>query len=285
VRQAIRNRTNEPESLAKDISMYLKHWGLGFSPFENVPNRNLFFRSSQHEEALSRMFYAVENRKGAAMLTGDVGSGKTTVSRRLMNHLEGENYEVHTIVNPVLSPIELIEAIVLKIGGSVENDSKVVLWNKLQSRLAQNADQGLNTVLIVDEAHLIKDRACLEELRMLLNMQSEQSFLITLILLGQPPLRQHISELRPLDERISIRYHLEPLNLQDTVRYILYRIKSAGAKRGIFTKEAIFPLYEYARGLPLRINNICDRSLLIGLMKRVKRIDTNIVNEAIDDLV
>lgn len=265
--------------------MYLNHWGLRFYPFENVPNRDLFFRSSQHEEALSRIFYAVENRKGAAMLTGDVGSGKTTVSRMLVNHLQAEKHAVHTIDNPVLSPVELIKAIVLSVGENVEDDSKVVLWNKLQYRLSQNVEQGLNTVLIIDEAHLIKDRACLEELRMLLNMQSEQSFLMTLIFLGQPPLRRHIAELRPLDERISIKYHLEPLNLQDTVRYILYRIQSAGSQRGIFTKEAIFPLYEYAKGLPLRINNICDRCLLVGLMKKSRRIDTNIVNEAIDDLV
>ena len=264
--------------------MYLKYWGFRHPPFENVPNRNLFFRSSQHEEALSRLLYAVENRKGAAMLTGDVGSGKTTVSRTLLNHLSGDKYEVHAMINPVLSPVDFIRAIALKMGENAREDSKVVLWDKLQQRLMHNTEQGLNTVLIVDEAHLIRERACLEELRMLLNMQSEHQFLITLIILGQPPLRRHVSALKPLDERIAIKYHLEPLNLQDMVRYMIFRLKSSGARRGIFTKEAVFPIYEYARGLPLRINNICDRSLLIGLMKKTRVIHTGIVSEAIEDL-
>jgi len=264
--------------------MYQSYWGFQSSPFENVPSRALFFRSSQHEEALSRLLYAIENRKGAAMLTGDVGSGKTTVSRALMNHLTGDKYDVHSIVNPVLTPVELLKTIVLKLGEYSDVDSKTILWNNLHLRLSRKTDERFNTVLIVDEAHLIKDPDCLEEFRMLLNMQSDREFLITLIFLGQPSLRRHIAELRPLEERISVRYHLEPLNLYDTVRYIVFRLKQAGAARGIFTKEAMFPLYDYTRGLPLRINNVCDRSLLIGFLRNARVIDTVLVNEAIADL-
>ena len=264
--------------------MYLNYWGFKEAPFENVPDRNFFFRSSHHEEALSRMMYAAEQRKGIAMLTGEVGSGKTTISRVLKDTLPADRYNVQSIVNPALSPLDFIRAILLCLGEEADTDSKVILLNRLQERLIGNASKGLNNILIIDEAHLITTKESLQELRMLLNIQSEHQFLITLIILGQPPLLKTILDLRHLKERISIKYHLPPLDLKDTIRYILFRMKRAGAKRGIFTKEAIFPLYEYTRGVPLRINNLCDRSLLIGMMKQTKDVKTGIVNSAIKDL-
>jgi general secretion pathway protein A len=264
--------------------MYLDYWGFKLPPFENVPDRHVFFRSSQHEEALVRLLYAVEHRKGAAMLTGEVGSGKTTISRVLKDALPEDRYSVKTIVNPALNPLDLIRAILFSLGDVSDSDSKFVLLTRLHDRLSRNSDQGLNTILVIDEAHLIKNSSSLEELRMLLNMQNEHQFLITLLILGQPPLLENISAMHPLKERISIKYNLKPLDLKDSVRYILFRLKNAGADRGIFTKEAMFPLFDYSRGIPLRINNLCDRSLLIGLLRRARGVDTRIVNEAIEDL-
>lgn len=264
--------------------MYLKYWNLKEPPFKNVPDQNLFFPSNQHEEALVRLLYAVEQRKGVAMLTGEVGSGKTTVSRVLMNRLSKERFEVKTIVNPALNSVDLIRAILLELGERAEEDSKTILLDRLKNRLTLNARQNLSTVLIIDEAHLIKDQSSFEELRMLLNLQSEHQFLITLIILGQPPLKQKISDLKPLKERISIKYDLAPLNVQDTIRYILFRLKNAGATRGIFSKEAVLALDKYAEGIPLRINNVCERSLLIGTMMKARVIDKKIVNYAIEDL-
>ena len=264
--------------------MYLKYWNLKEPPFKNVPDQNLFFPSNQHEEALVRLLYAVEQRKGVAMLTGEVGSGKTTVSRVLMNRLSKDRFEVKTIVNPALNSVDLIRALLLELGERAEEDSKTILLDRLKNRLTLNARQNLSTVLIIDEAHLIKDQSSFEELRMLLNLQSEHQFLITLIILGQPPLKQKISDLKPLKERISIKYDLAPLNVQDTIRYILFRLKNAGATRGIFSKEAVLVLDKYAEGIPLRINNVCERSLLIGTMMKARVIDKKIVNYAIEDL-
>lgn len=266
------------------MTSYLNYWGFQIPPFENVPDRQFFFRSTQHEEALSRLIYAVENRKGAAMLTGEVGSGKTTISRVLKESLPQDSYMVRVITNPALTPLDLLRSILYCLGDPVETDSKLTILTRLQDRLTANARQGLNTILVIDEAHMIQHRASLEELRMLLNMQNEHQFLITMIVLGQPPLLENVETLHPLKERIAVKYHLRPLDLKDTVRYILFRLKNGGADRGIFTKEAIFPIYDYARGIPLRINNICDRSLLIGLLHRARGIDTRIVNEAIEDL-
>ena len=264
--------------------MYLEHWDLKKTPFDNVPIHSAFFPSPQHEEALWRLLYVVEHRKGVAMLTGEVGCGKTTVIRALSDYLANDKYQFQTISNPALQPTDLIKAILLKLGGNAGNGSKTDILEQLHNRLLQNSSQGISTVLAIDEAHLIANRATLEELRMLLNNQSDEEFLITLVLLGQPPLLKNIAQLQPLKERISIKFNLEPLDLQNTLNYIVHRLKWAGATRGIFSREAIQELYEFAQGLPLRINKLCDRCLLIGLMRQAEIVDSTIVLDAIEDL-
>jgi len=228
--------------------------------------------------------YVIEHRKGVAMLTGEVGSGKTTVIRALSDFLDEDRYHLQTISNPALQPIDLIKAIVLKLGGPAENGSKTVLLDQLFHLLNHNADKGISTVLAIDEAHVIGNSATLDELRMLLNLQTDDDFLITLILLGQPPLLKNISELQPLKERISIKYNLEPLDIQHTLNYVVHRLKCAGATRGIFSREAIKVLHDYTGGSPLRINNLCDRCLLIGLMHGAKIVDSRVVQDAIEDI-
>jgi type II secretory pathway predicted ATPase ExeA len=265
--------------------MYLEHWGLQKTPFGNVPSRDVFYRSPQHEEALRRLLYAIEHRKGVAMLTGEVGCGKTTVTKTLSNHLSRDQFQFEILSNPALQPTDLIKAILLKLGdNNSDNGSKTVLLDRLQKLLIQNGEQGICTVLAIDEAHVISNQATLDELRMLLNIQSEDEFLITLVLLGQPPLLKNISELQPLKERVSIKFNLEPLDVENTLRYVVFRLKSAGASRGIFTREAIEKLYEYSGGIPLRVNNVCDRCLLVGLMKKAKLVDSQVVEDAIEDL-
>ncbi len=264
--------------------MYLEHWELQKTPFGNVPTRSMFFRSPQHEEALRRLLYVIEHRKGVAMLTGEVGCGKTTVTKALANCLAKDHYQLEMLSNPALQPTDLLKAILLKLGGNADNGSKTVLLDRLHSKLFENAENGINTVLAIDEAHVIGNTATLDELRMLLNIQSDDEFLITLILLGQPPLLKNISELQPLKERISIKFNLEPLDLQNTLNYVVHRLKCAGATRGIFSREAVQALYEYSGGIPLRINNLCDRCLLVGLMRNARIVDSKIVHDAIEDL-
>jgi general secretion pathway protein A len=265
--------------------MYLQHWGLEKMPFGNVPSREFFYRSPQHEEALRRLLYAIEHRKGVAMLTGEVGCGKTTVTKALSAHLNKDQFRFQMISNPALQPTELLKAILFKFGeNGSENGSKTVLLDRIQKLLFQNSDQGLLTVLAIDEAHVIKEQGTLDELRMLLNIQTEDEFLITIVLLGQPPLLKNITELQPLKERISIKFNLEPLDEENSMRYIASRLKVAGAHRGIFTREAIEIIHDYSDGIPLRINNIGDRCLLIGLMQKAQIVNSKIVKDAIDDL-
>jgi len=264
--------------------MYAEHWGLHKTPFGNAPAQSIFFQSPQHEEALRRLLYVVEHRRGVAMLTGDVGCGKTTVTKALANYLDADRYRFQILANPALEPTDLIKAILLKLGGVSQNGSKTMLLEQLQKQLLKNAANGLSTVLAIDEAHVIGNRETLDELRMLLNMQDEDEFLITLILLGQPPLLKNISELQPLKERIAVRFNLEPLDFQHTLKYVIFRLKQAGAERGIFTREAVKILYDFTGGIPLRINNLCDHCLLLGLMRKVRIIDSGIVQDAIEDI-
>ncbi len=264
--------------------MYLGYWKLNISPFENAPTKGLFYKSTQHEEALLRLVYAVEHQKGLAVLTGEVGTGKTTISRVMMEYVDNDGFEVLTLVNPVLEPVDLIRALLIEMDEPHDDPSKIVLLNRLNQRLLRNFDHDIKTVLIIDEAHLIKKKSMLEELRMLLNLNRNDQFLMTLILMGQLPLSEVLSGLPPLKERIAIRYDLKPLDKMDTARYILHRLKSAGATRGIFTREGIEKIFAYSRGFPLRINNLCDRCLLVGMMQKAKIADSGIVDAAVADL-
>lgn len=264
--------------------MYLDYWGLKKPPFGNVPSQSLFYRSPQHEEAFNRLLYVIQNRQGVAMLTGEVGCGKTTVTKALMEHLDRDKYQFQLLSNPALSPLDLIRSILLDFNEKSVNGVKPVLLARLKERLLQNAKQEVNTVLAIDEAHVIGNQSTLDEIRMLLNMQEEEQFLITIILLGQPPLLKTISSLQPLKERISVKYHLESLDPDDTMRYIVHRLKQVGAERGFFTSEAVPLVYEYSGGIPLRINNLCDRCLLIGFMRKSRIINTRIVTDAVEDL-
>lgn len=264
--------------------MYTSYLGLTEPPFENVPSQDLFYESPQHEEALVRMVYAVEHKKGLAVLTGEVGSGKTTISRVLYDYLNNDGFEVITIVNPTLTPVDFYRAILSHLGETSTDDSKAILLNRLTERLKLNASNDVNTILIIDEAHLIKDHVILEELRMMLNLQYSGEFLITLVIMGQPDLATNLASMKPLKERIAIRYDLKPLSFNDTARYVVYRLKKCGAQRGIFTKSALDPLFKFSKGIPLKINNVCERSLLIGMMNNARTITRPIILEAIKDI-
>jgi len=266
--------------------MYLDYWRLSCLPFENIPSSDLFFPSPQHEEALSRLLFAVHQGKGVSMLTGDVGCGKTTVSRIVARRLTNEGYTVRTIVNPALDPLDFLQSVALSMdpqAGTITN--KVALLARLESLLAASADNGAGAVLIVDEAHVIDNPATFEEIRMLLNLQADDRFFIKMVLIGQPPLREKIAALKPLKERIAVHYQIKTLSFGNMVRYILFRLKSSGSQRGIFTQKAVETVFDYSQGSPLRTNSVCDRSLLVGMMRQAKVVDSTIVKEAIEDLV
>ncbi|MCK5306868.1 MAG: AAA family ATPase, partial [Candidatus Omnitrophica bacterium] len=190
--------------------MYEAYWGLREKPFENTPDPRFIYYSQRHEEALSRMLYVIRERKGAGILTGEYGSGKTLLSRVLLEELSSEQYHSALIFNPMLPSMELVKEIIYQLGGDTSSLlSKTDLLHYLNDILYKNRDDDKNTVIVVDEAQAISEESGFEELRLLLNFQLNDNFLLTLILLGQPELKEKIKNLPQLRQRLAVRYHLK----------------------------------------------------------------------------
>ena len=257
--------------------MYEEYWGLTTAPFQNVPDPNFFFLSAQHREGLARLLYAVKHNKGAALLVGDVGCGKTTMSRAFILQLTDEKYDVGLVTNPSLSGNDFLEEIDLQLAIQPSSNSKAALLRALNDRLLANAQQGKDTILIVDEAHCIRDPDVFEELRMLLNFQLNDRFLLTLILMAQPEIKEMVGRIKQLDQRIAVRYHLRPLDQTETSHYVTFRLQKAGAKRPLFLEEALQLVWQKALGVPRTINTLCDLSLLEGYARRAQVVDAALV--------
>lgn len=265
--------------------MYGEYWKLQKKPFENTPDPHFLYYSQKHEEALSRMLYVIKERKGAAVLTGDYGSGKTLLSRVLLEELNNDQYQSAFIFNPKLPPLELIKEIAYQLGCDVSSLSdKTALLHSLNEVLYKNTNDNKNTVVIVDEAQAIGEEDSFEELRLLLNFQLNDNFLLTLILLGQPELKEKIAALPQLRQRLAVRYHLKALTEIETKEYIKHRLEVAGAKQPIFSEDAYKEIYYFSTGIPRRINNICDMALLVGCGEGLDKIDKKIIKEVAEDL-
>jgi type II secretory pathway predicted ATPase ExeA len=265
--------------------MYEAYWKLSEGPFDNSPNPKFFYLSPEHEEALVRMMYAVRQRKGCAMLTGEYGCGKTTLSRALIQRLEAERYEIALLTNPSWTPIDFLREVLYQLGVDTPERNKPELLHQLNEIFFRNFQGGRDTVIIVDEAQLIEDDSVFEELRLLLNFQTDDRFLVTLLLIGSTELAARVRRLKHLDQRIAIRYHLNTLDDTHTANYIAHRLQLAGQTHKIFTDTAVKLVFDFTGGTPREINSICDIALLVGYSKRVQEIDERIVAEDIKDKV
>ncbi|MBN1527400.1 MAG: AAA family ATPase [Candidatus Omnitrophica bacterium] len=264
--------------------MYEAYWGLTEKPFENTPNAKFFYHSHQHEEALARMLYVIHERKGAAVLTGEYGCGKTLLSRVLRNELQQEHrYQAVNIFDPRLSGLEFVQEIVYQLSGKPAAQTKIDLFHSLHNHLYTNHKNGKHCVLVIDEAQSIKNMDIFEELRLLLNFQLDDAFLLTIILLGSPELQHIIIGMPQLDQRLAVRYHIMGLNERETKEYIEHRLTMAGARRQIFTDDAYREIYIHSQGVPRRINTMCDLALLDGFSNELQMVDTRIVAEIRED--
>jgi len=266
--------------------MYQAYWGFKEKPFENTPDPRFMYYSSKHEEALMRLLYAVREKKGAAMLSGEYGSGKTLLTRVIATKLvsEDDRYKLALIVNPTIPTVELLSEIVYQFGGVVsKEDRKSDILHNLNDILYKNMNEKKHSVVIIDEAQAIKDDETFEELRLLLNFQSNDMFLLTLLLIGQPELKDKIEKIPQLRQRLSIRYHLEALDFNQTGEYIFYRCRVAGREGKLFSDEAVGFIYNASMGVPREINNLCDMALVIGFGEKATHIDGRIAGEVIRD--
>lgn len=265
--------------------MYLDFYGLKRRPFDLTPDPSFFFPSQKHTEALASLVYAVTEKRGFVVITGEIGSGKTTVCRTLLQKLDPAA-KVALITNTTLTAKQLLEAICLQFGLTTDRRNKVSLLDELNRFFLERNEAGNTVVLIIDEAQNLTVRA-LEEMRLISNMETETQKLVQIMLLGQPELRDKLNrpDLEQLRQRISLRYHLKSLDREETQKYIEHRLGVAGsspASCGVkFTKGALESLYQFSRGTPRLINVVCDQALLLGYLRETRRVDEAIVKEIV----
>lgn len=264
--------------------MYLAYWGLAEKPFKNTCDPRFLCPSEQHEEGLTRLKYAVSSHFACAMLTGIFGSGKTLLAQALFDSLNPDQYSKAFIFNPQLNPVELLREIIYQLGVHDSlPEQKTDVLHRLSDILNDNYSEGRHTVIAVDEVHLIEDRAIFEELRLLLNFQKRDTFLLTLILIGQPELKEKISQMKPFDQRVSIRFHLKGLRPEEVTQYVHHRLTVAGSEHEIFDESACRAIYESTGGLPRRINQVSDLALLTGYGHKADKITAEIISEVLMD--
>lgn len=266
--------------------MYESYWGLNEKPFENTPDPRFIFYSNEHKEAIARLLYVVREHKGAALLTGEYGSGKTLLTRVLWHELQEEKkYQSVFILNPRLSGFEFIQEIVHQLGGNeTQAANKIELFHALHKILYANHNAGKHSVIIIDEAQAIQDRDIFEEIRLLLNFQLDNAFLLTIVLIGQPELKYTVMSLPQFMQRMAVRFHLKAFSEPETKEYILHRMTVGGAKRALFEEASFGEVYRCSGGIPRRINTICDLALLVGFGKNSNSISQSIITEINQDL-
>ncbi len=264
--------------------MYLQYWGLKEKPFENTPDPKFLYHSGQHEEGLARLMYVVKEGKGAGLLTGTYGCGKTLLSRALSRELEKDIYKVAMVTNPRLSDTEMLKMILHLLGGTQIPQGKGEILMALEKIFSANARDGKKTVVVVDEAHAIEDPNLFEEIRLLLNYQTDSQFLLTLLLLGQDELKDKVTEIKQLNQRIGLRFHLDALAPEETARYVNHRLLIAGAKSEIFDEKALAMVHARSGGIPRRINQICDICLMTAMTHGSKIVTETLVSEAVESI-
>ena len=266
----------------KFTAMYERFFNFKEPPFNLTPDPRFFFSSPKHEDAFAQILYGIQERKGFIVLTGEVGTGKTTLCRFLLDRLDAK-IKTSLIFNPNLTTVELLQAINQDFGIPVKGQSKRELVDELNRFLLSELSRGGNAVLIVDEAqNLTID--CLEEIRLLSNLETPKEKLLQIVLVGQPELRDKLSlqELRQVNQRVSLRYHLDPLDPEETENYIGYRLEVAGGRKRVmlFTPKAIDKIHRLTHGIPRLINILCDKALLAAYVAEAKAINDTLIDRA-----
>lgn len=262
--------------------MYLEHWRLKSRPFESAADTNFYYNSPDHEEALQRLLFCCQEYRGAMVLTGEQGCGKTLLSRVLVRELARDaRSQIALIVNPRLSPKEFLQTICFELGLSQEKvaQEKAVLLDQIKLILDSNLKAGRVSTLIIDEAQAIENEEVLEEIRLLMNIQLDETVLMNMVFLGQPELKEKILKLKQLSQRIQMWFHIPPLNAEETFKFIQHRLHIAGDGK-IFSPEACHKIFSLSGGIPRVINNICNMSLWIGARNKATQVNPEIVEMA-----
>lgn len=264
--------------------MYESFYSLRERPFSKTPDPRFLYLGRMHREALARLAYAVEERD-LVLLTGEIGCGKTTLSRSLMDQL-AEGHRILLIVNPRLTPLEFLRVLALRLNIEKPAPFKAELLEQIGGELYNLFQQGVSPVLIIDEAQLVPYKETFDEIRLLTNFQLDDRNLISVVLMGQPELRKRLAHraYEPLRQRIGMQYDLQPLSLEETAEYLDYRIRIAGGTPGLFLAGAVERIYRYSGGIPRKINHAASLALLEGFGREVRRIGPEILDSVMPEL-
>jgi type II secretory pathway predicted ATPase ExeA len=259
--------------------MFEEFFGLQSKPFGKTPDPSFLYESPQHKEALARLEYAVEEKE-LALLVGDIGSGKTTLSRALIDRI-GESRPVVLLINPRLTPTQLLRQIARGLGLEPARFRNEIL-DQIHTRLFELYEEKREPVLMIDEAQLIPTKATFDEIRLLTNFQLDDQNLLSVILIGQPELERRIERdaYAPLRQRIGMRYSLGPLSLDETIEYIEHRIRIAGGTRNPFDRRAMDEIHAVSGGIPRLINTLATTALLDAFGEDAETIDPSRVTAA-----
>ena len=269
------------------LLMYESFYGLRENPFNLTPDPQFIYLGENHREALAQLIYGVREKKGFIVLTGEVGTGKTTIIRCFLETLTNgsNNTKAAFLFNPKLSVNDFIQYILRDLGLTIQGTTKGEYLFNLYEYLIQAYQKDEKVVLIVDEAQGLNP-VLLEEIRLLSNLETSKSKLIQIVLVGQPELSKTLSRpnFRQIRQRINLQHHLPPLTEKETGEYIVKRLKIAGRKEALFIKGAVKEIYRKTGGIPRLINVLCDNSLLVGYASDKKFVNKKIVQEAARDL-
>jgi general secretion pathway protein A len=265
--------------------MYLEFYNLREYPFNITPDPRFLYFAQHHKEAYDHLMYGIQNRKGFIELTGEVGSGKTTLCRAVLANL-GKDVETALILNPSLTETQLLRAMLNDFGLEVKGRDRLAYIEKLNEFLLERNREGTNVALVIDEAQDLSPQV-MEQVRLLSNLETDQQKLIQIVMCGQPELEKRLArpDLRQLRQRITVRYHIPPLTQEDTMMYIRHRLWVAGSDgRIVFDSSGIREVYKFSKVSPRLINSVCDNCMLAGYVARTNVIDARCVRKAIQQL-
>ncbi|RKX70678.1 AAA family ATPase [candidate division WOR-3 bacterium] len=265
---------------------YETFYSLNEHPFGFTTDEKYYYDAPQHSKALIKLLHAVENHAGLAILIGEVGAGKTTLSRKMLDELMTRDYEATllVIIHSEITPDWFLRKLALMFDLEPEEKDKVAIISGLYQRLVELNNKAKGIAILIDEANMLKTKEIMEEMRGLLNLEANNRKLINFILFGLPEMEENLNLDPPLAQRIAVRCFLEPLDKEATVGYIKHRLRIAGAKRELFTSDSFDKIYQFSRGIPRLINSICDNALLEGFLRKKESIDKDIIVEVARDL-
>jgi len=264
--------------------MYMEYFGLNDYPFRITPDTDYLYMSSAHSRAKAYMEYAIFNREGFVVITGEIGSGKTTLIKKLLTELD-DNVLVAKIFQTQLDEVELLQAILVEFGLNPFSAKKVELLSMLNQFLVNSYLDGKQILLIIDDAQNLSKRV-LEEITMLSSVETQKEKILHVILVGQPELNHKLeaADMQQLLQRVSLRYHVRALSFEEMKEYIVYRLSVAGLKDKIFSDVIMPGIYEYTGGIPRLINTLCDTCLTCSFADDLQNVDIDVFNSAINEL-